>query len=101
MAGAAERLARPETPSQFLFREVNDQIRQIARRWGRHSDLDVLCECENGCFEHVRVTPYDYDAVRRVPGRYLLLPGHESGSAERVVATAASYVVVEKIGHVA
>jgi len=85
------------SPSQALFREVNDQIREIARRWGRRNDLDVLCECEAGCFEHVRISISDYEAVRRVPGRFVVRLTHVT-PAERVVLSADGYAVVEKGG---
>jgi hypothetical protein len=88
----------PISPSQFLFREVNEQIRQIADRWGRRWELDVLCECESGCFEHVRLEPAEYEAVRRHPSRFLVRPGHVADGAERVVETADGYLVVEKVG---
>src|SRR3954465_9672064 len=92
--GAQE--GRP-SPSQTLFREGNDQIREIARRWGRQNELEVLCECETGCFEHVRIAISDYEAVRREPGRFVVRLTH-AAPAERVVRSTDGYAVVEKGG---
>jgi hypothetical protein len=85
------------SPSQALFREVNDQIREIARRWDRRNDLEVLCECETGCLEHLRIPISEYEAVRRFPGRFVVRPTHVV-AAERIVESTDGYAVVEKGG---
>jgi hypothetical protein len=89
--------ARP-SPTQELFREVNDQISRISQRFAGRNDLDLLCECGGGCFEHVRVDLSAYEDVRRFPARFLVKPGHASPEADRIVETNAGYDVLEKLG---
>src|SRR3954454_10735512 len=53
--------------SQLLAREVNEQIRSIAVGFEVEEALDLICECQNGCFETIAL-PWDaYEAIRRFP----------------------------------
>ena len=99
MSSREERLARNEA----LFREVNESVHDVHSEWsaiapGSHA-LRVVCECsDDTCTEAIDVDPELYAAVREVRERFILLPGHEDLSIERVVEEADGYIVVEKTG---
>jgi hypothetical protein len=90
----SERIAR----NQSLFREVNEQIAQLAERQDR-SDLPILCECGRlDCADTVTISAAEYEKARADGRRFVLLPGHDLPEIERVVARTENYVVVEKLG---
>jgi hypothetical protein len=91
-----QRAARNEA----LFREVNENIARLEERHGTTKDEAVfLCECANAdCTEHLAVEPDAYARVRARPRHFLVIPGHEDPTLERVVETHRDYLVVEKIG---
>jgi hypothetical protein len=83
---------------QVLFRQVNEEIRQMAASFAVGEELELVCECEHGdCFAFISVSRDDYEAVRRFPTRFLAKPDHVSAD-ERVVQEAALFVVIEKVG---
>ncbi len=87
--------------NQALFREVNERIEQISEDQGiPTSELwDLLCECaDTDCTENIAVTHDEYEAVRRVPTRFVVKPGHVYPDIERVVDENERYAVVEKFG---
>ena len=93
-----ERLAKNEA----LFREVNERIQEIDERLdATASDGQVLwefiCECaDERCFERLQLHRREYEDVRRVATRFLIVPGHEIKGIERVVEEHDRYHVVEK-----
>jgi hypothetical protein len=87
-------IAAPST--QAHLRVVNERIRLFADGYLHDSGLTVVCECEDGCLEHLRISPEEYDAAHAVPGRFLMKTGHITVASERIVDSAAGYVVVEK-----
>jgi hypothetical protein len=61
--------------------------------------LALLCECGNpGCNARIELVETEYEAVRRVPTRFVVVPGHELPELERVVETRTTYRVVENFG---
>ncbi len=79
------------------FRRVNEAIQ--AGRSDAGTAVDLICECGRlGCTEHITVSGDTYTAVRTDPRRFMIVPGHEVPEAERVVATHAGYLIVEKTG---
>ena len=96
---SAERVARNDA----AFREANDQINDVAQSFDREDGelLPFLCECADvSCTEIVRLTPTEYEAVRREPTRFLNAHGHVRNAEgwARVVEEFDRYTVVEKIG---
>ena len=84
--------------AQFLFREVNDRIRQIVA--GDYPEF--LCECANlGCTETVYIRVADYERVREFPRRFIVRPGHGLEERERIVEDGDGFVVVEAFGALA
>jgi hypothetical protein len=90
-----ERLARNET----LFREVNERIDDVSRGYEVGDTLEFLCECgQRDCLEALGVSRAAYEAVRAHGDRFLVAPGHEEPSLERVIEVYERYQVVEKTG---
>ncbi|HZU21164.1 MAG TPA: hypothetical protein VE982_08075 [Gaiellaceae bacterium] len=98
MSSIEDRLARNEV----MFRAINDRIRDLADRFGSmgHGELDFVCECaDETCVERVPLTPSQYDDVRAIPARFVVVPGHEATPlVERVIFRGPNFVIVRKIG---
>ena len=89
-----ERAARNEA----LFRSVNEQIRDVDRRFGVGSS-EFVCECaDDTCVVRLAVPLDAYTAARSSPRRFILAPGHEDLEFETVVERHEGFVVVEKFG---
>jgi hypothetical protein len=94
VASRAEQLAKNEA----LFREINERIGETSEDWALES-IAALCECGNrGCSETIELSAGEYEAVRAHGDHFVLVPGHEDLSVERIVETAAAHLVVEKVG---
>ena len=91
----AERAARNEE----VFRDVNERIEQGAEQHAVSAPLPFHCECSRtSCFETIEIPPDRYAAIVRERYHFVVIPGHEEPTIERVVVTEAGFVVVEKIG---
>jgi hypothetical protein len=88
--------------NEALFRQVNEQIEELNRTFGADVPaMAVICECaDGGCTERMEVPVAEYEAVRRDPRRYLVVPGHETPEFESVVESRDDWLVVEKEGEV-
>lgn len=90
-----ERAARNEA----LFREVNEQIRDLDSRFGSGGASIFVCECaDDGCAARLSIPRAAYAAVRANPRRFVVAPGHENLDLETVVERPDGYFVVEKYG---
>ncbi|HEX2045388.1 MAG TPA: hypothetical protein VHF23_07165 [Gaiellaceae bacterium] len=90
-----ERFARNES----LFREVNERIADVSRRFGIADELEFLCECGRAdCLSAVAVTRADYEEIRAEPDRFLVARGHEHDDIEIVLEHRDDYSVVQKVG---
>jgi hypothetical protein len=91
-----ERAAR----NQSLFREVNERIEALPSL-PPSTFIEYVCECFlNECTEHISLTSSEYEAVRRHPTRFAVLPGHIDPMVERVIPGVSAidrYEVVDKI----
>jgi hypothetical protein len=98
MGSVEDRLARNEV----LFRAINNRIRELAARFDHLSDeeLSFICECaDETCVERVTLTPQQYDDVRALPARFVVIPGHEATPlVERIVFRSNDFVIVRKVG---
>jgi hypothetical protein len=87
---------------QALWREVNERLKDLNEKFEHVArDSEFLCECANrACMEHIVMTVDEYERVRRVPTRFVVLPGegHVFLDIERVVEEQDGYLVVEKFG---
>lgn len=98
MPSLEARLARNEA----MFRAINERIRELAARFDEHDDdvIAFICECaDETCVERIALTARQYDDVRAIPARFVVVPGHEvTPLVERVVYRSREFVVVRKIG---
>ena len=106
MDARAERVGRNEA----LFREVNEQVESLNRRFSAAVEdaIDIVCECADlACIERITVPLTTYERVRSESTLFLVKPGHEQGDIEDVVAergftlTFAACTVVVGLGVVA
>jgi hypothetical protein len=82
--------------NEAVFREVNEQIEDVARRFDVNA-LDLICECGNPlCIERIAMSRNDYEQVRADPLQFAMAPGHEDESVERVIARDKSFHLVRK-----
>lgn len=95
MGDAGEKAGRKEA----LFREVNEEVRDLADSGGRPDDeVGFVCECSDGtCTERIQVPLRVYEETRAHPSRFIVAPGHD-GSFEHVVRREDGYAIVEKEG---
>jgi hypothetical protein len=88
-----ERIARNEA----LFREVNEQIKQVNDDAPAGSATAFVCECgDPECTSPVSLTLVEYEEVRSDPTHFAVLPGHFVPDVEVVVARNDRFAVVRK-----
>jgi hypothetical protein len=77
----------PAVRKRALFREVNERIRDVSRRFGfATGSYEVFCECTRAdCLVRIEVTGELYDEIVADGRRYLIAAGHEE-STEAVAA---------------
>jgi CheY-like chemotaxis protein len=86
----------PSTSSAF-FRAVNDNI--MRRNAAGNAPRQILCECGSAdCATTLATTLEAYRVIRRDPTRFLVAPGHELASGQRIVAGDRAVAVVQQIG---
>lgn len=91
MRSREERVGKNEA----LFREVNERIREITA--ASNGDAEFLCECGDPmCAQPILISIEEYEAVRAVSTRFLVVPGHEIPDLEDVVQENERFAVVEK-----
>jgi hypothetical protein len=91
-----ERAAR----NQSLFREVNERLQDLAETFQSVSETNVFaCECAAmSCIEPIQLSVDEYEAIRKHPNQFAVLPGHVYPDVEDVLSENERYVVVAKIG---
>lgn len=83
--------------TEALFRDVNERIAESAQRFDARS-TEFVCECSDpSCTDRVEATLDEYEDVRSDGAKFLLVPGHEDPSIERVVASTGRFRIVEKV----
>jgi hypothetical protein len=98
MSSVEARLARNEV----MFRSINERIRELAQRF-HDADAETIafvCECaDETCMERVAMTAAQYDEVRAIPARFVVIPGHEATPlVEKVLFRTNEFSIVRKIG---
>jgi hypothetical protein len=72
--------------TEALFRDVNERIAESAERFDA-DEATFVCECaDQACAERVGATLDEYEQIRAHGDHFLIVPGHEDTSVERVVA---------------
>lgn len=85
--------------TQCVVREVNEEIRRLSQSWDDSMTWVMICECGgHQCFETIAVTLTAYEAVRRFPTHFVVVPGHELQGLDRAIEEHDDYAVIEKIG---
>ena len=70
--------------TEALFRDVNERIAESAQRF-KSREAEFVCECADpACAERVPATLDEYEHIRGDPTQFLLVPGHEDTSIEKV-----------------
>lgn len=90
---------RRKAANEAVFREVNERIEKLQRRFAlaEHQPLNIVCECDRlGCAEPLSVGVETYEKVRSDSTLFLVSPGHEDDSVEDIVDTGGNYMIVRK-----
>jgi hypothetical protein len=84
--------------NEVIFRQVNEQIRNLNRKFGTEQDtMTVICECGHAdCTERLEIGVREYERVRGDSRLYVITRGHEIPAVERVVEQGDGYDVVKK-----
>jgi len=90
--------ARRVGENEALFRAVNEQVRELNRRFDAPDGLVVVCECGLfDCMERLELRADEYEALRASGTRFAVKAGHVAPDVERVVDRKERFWVVEKI----
>jgi hypothetical protein len=83
--------------NEETFAKANEQIRASAERYRFDEAVPFLCECsELTCTDSVRLPLKSYREARATSDAFILRPGHDNPTVERIVAQGDGYVLVEK-----
>ena len=84
--------------NEAIFRQVNEQIRDLDRGFGtEQGTMSVICECGNSdCTERLELGVTEYERVRGDARLYVIVPGHQIPSVESVVEQRDGFDVVQK-----
>jgi len=85
--------------SQTRFRRANDELRGRYVELVAAGALPFICECrDTRCTRVVSLTLDEYATIRACAGRFMVVSGHETADAERVIRSTDRYAVVEPSG---
>ncbi len=89
--------------NEVRFRALNERLRDASGTWDPgEGRLELVCECgDENCTLAIRLTPRDYEAVRREEAQFMVVPSHERPELEDIVAERESWIVVRKRGEAA
>jgi hypothetical protein len=82
--------------TEAIFRAVNEAIAKTAESLAAE-EADFVCECADpDCAHRVTASLESYEELRSDGTHFMLVPGHEEPSVERVIGREATYWIVEK-----
>ena len=82
---------------EAAFRVANERMAHWPERHADGATANYFCECaDRGCREKIALDRDAYEAVRRVPNRFVVYPGHIVADLEEKVDSGPGYEVVEK-----
>ena len=90
--------------NEDVFRRVNERLKELAEslRFVDPSPPEFVCECgRETCVEPIELTLSEYERVRARATWFVLKPGHENPTRERVVERTDRFLIVEKLGEAA
>jgi hypothetical protein len=80
--------------NEAVFRTVNEEIDDLGARGDGNS---YVCECADAaCAATIRLPHAEYTRIRSQPSHFIVKPGHEVPTIERVVEHAPDHLVVDK-----
>lgn len=100
--------------NEAIFRRINEQVQAGYDETNRLAEEDnqpefkvspqsatmpllFYCECaDENCAKRVTISPQDYQAIHQNRRRFVIAPGHEVRSVEKVVEVTPNFTVVEK-----
>jgi hypothetical protein len=85
--------------NEVLYREVNERIRELDRRFGSQTQelQQYVCECGRpDCVDPIRMTLDEYRRVREDATTFAIVRGHEDPTVEYVVETTDRFAVIRK-----
>jgi hypothetical protein len=86
--------------TEAIFREVNEAIAKTAEGF-QAKEAEFVCECADpDCAHRVSASLDQYESVRADGTHFMLVPGHEEPSVERIVRRSGDFHVVEKFSRV-
>jgi hypothetical protein len=72
-----ERGTLPPGLAAELFRAVNERINELGKSYV-FPELNLVCECgDESCTGLFAMAPREFEELRRQPGRFAVLPGHQ------------------------
>jgi hypothetical protein len=84
--------------NEAVFREANERIEELNETFATLTDeLVLVCECGYGdCTERISMSVREYEELRADSAHFAVVPGHEIGDVEHIVAAREGYDVVRK-----
>ena len=100
--------------NEAIFRRINEQVKlgydetnRLAREdrqpefqvtvFDDNTPLQFYCECaDENCAKRVELTFHEYHEIHENRRRFVIVPGHEVISVEKVIAEKPNYTIVEK-----
>lgn len=92
------RKVRNEAFTRGLNEKLESLVEQAAPDPISRRPVDFFCECAMAaCTERIRLTMGQYDAIHARRDDFIVRPGHEDRSVERVVESEPGFLVVRKL----
>lgn len=97
--------------NEVIFRQANQKVAKgfkklkevanedMTKEWLHRLDEPVpfFCECsDEKCHKRIKLKPSEYDRLHQNNSQFVLYPGHNIASLERIVRSEDQYIVVEK-----
>lgn len=107
----ATRLERRMAENEVVFRKHNERLMKwansyngIAKKEGYEAEtlnkdtlLDFCCECaDENCVGRVKESALKYKKIHEAKDTFIIKPGHEVKSIEKVIQKNSNYHIVEK-----
>ena len=87
-----------EARTRSIFRELNERIPEVMASNALGELTQVLCECgDRDCTQVIAMTIEEHECFRLIPTRFVVIPGHVTGSRERVISVNDRYAIVEEL----
>ncbi len=84
--------------NEAVFRSLNERVDELNRTFATLTErFEIVCECGDArCVERLSIPAESYEALRRDPAQFAILPRHDDPSVESVVEEHGEYAVVRK-----